>query len=156
MPLAYAELGQHEVSGSRINPKIAGYFRRAGHPEITDDETPWCAAFVGAMLESVGIRGSRSLAARSYTRWGVEMGKPSFGAITVLSRGGDPSLGHVGFLVSWTSSSVTLLGGNQSDSVSVAAFDRARVVGFRLPSAADIPIVPAPPAPTSNATTPMA
>ena len=140
MPLAYAELGQHEIGGSRTNPKIAAYFRRAGHPEISDDETPWCAAFVGAMLEQSGIRGSRSLAARSYMNWGVEMGKPSFGAITVLSRGGDPSLGHVGFLVGSTSTTVTLLGGNQSDAVSTATFDRSRVLGFRLPSAAEIPI----------------
>ena len=139
MPFAWADLGQHEIPGSSTNPKIAAYFRRAGHPEISDDETAWCAAFVGACLESAGLRCSRSLAARSYLNWGVEAAKPSLGCVTVLSRGGDPSLGHVGFLVGETAGQVVLLGGNQSDSVSIAAFDRSRVVGYRLPSAASLP-----------------
>ena len=134
MPYAWADIGQHEIPGSGTNPRIAAYFRLAGHSEITDDETAWCAAFVGACLEQAGIRGSRSLAARSYLAWGVAAAKPEIGAITILSRGNDPSLGHVGFLVGLTETHVQLLGGNQSDSVSVATFDRARVVGFRLPA----------------------
>ena len=134
MPYAWADIGQHEIAGSGTNPRIAAYFRLAGHPEITDDETAWCAAFVGACLEQAEIRSSRSLAARSYLAWGIAAAKPEIGCITVLSRGGDPSLGHVGFLVGLTETHVQLLGGNQSDSVSVATFDRSRVVGFRLPA----------------------
>lgn len=67
---------------------------------------------------------------------------PTLGAITVLSRGDDLTLGHVGFLVGETEQHVVLLGGNQSDAVTVARFDRRGVLGFRLPAAANIPIVP--------------
>ncbi len=134
MPYAWADIGQSEIAGAGTNPRIAAYFRLAGHPEISDDETAWCAAFVGAGLEQAGIRCTRTLAARSYLTWGVDAGGPQIGAITVLSRGRDPSLGHVGFLVGVSGTQVKLLGGNQSNSVSVASFDRARVLGFRLPA----------------------
>ena len=136
MPYAWADLGQHEIPGSGTNPRIAEYFRLAGHPEIADDETAWCAAFVGACLEQAGIRCSRSLMARSYLDWGIDAGQPRIGAVTVLARGGDPSLGHVGFLVGFTASDVTLLGGNQSNAVSVATFDRRRVLSYRVAAAA--------------------
>jgi uncharacterized protein (TIGR02594 family) len=139
MAFAWAELGEAEISGSDTNPRIAAYFRRAGHTEIRDDETPWCAAFVGACLDQASVAPSGSLAARSYLDWGTATDNPGSGAITVLSRGGDPALGHVAFLVGATETSVLLLGGNQSDSVSVAAFPRNRVVGFRVPSLEAVP-----------------
>lgn len=68
MPLAWADLG--EIPGSGTNPRIAAYFRDAGHAEIRNDETAWCAAFVGAMLERSGYRSTHSLMARSYAQWG--------------------------------------------------------------------------------------
>ena len=138
MPFAWADLHVSETPGRSDNPRIVDYFRRVGHAYVQGDETPWCAAFVGACLERAGLRSTRSLAARSYLGWGVEMPAPSFGAIVVLSRGADPALGHVGFLVGLTDAHVIVLGGNQSNAVTVAAFDRARVLGWRLPSPADI------------------
>ena len=84
------------------------------------------------------MRCTRSLAARSYLGWGVEASAPSFGAVVVLSRGADPALGHVGFLVGLTDAQVIVLGGNQSNAVTVEAFDRSRVLGWRLPSSAEI------------------
>ena len=58
-----------------------------------------------------------------------------FGAVAVLSRGSDPSAGHVGFLLGETDGHVLLLGGNQGDAVSVAAFPKTRLLGFRWPQA---------------------
>lgn len=142
MSPAWADLGLHEIPGAATNARIADYFRLAGHAQITSDETAWCAAFVGACLETSGITSSRSLRARSYLDWGVPAATPTLGAITVLSRGDDLTLGHVGFLVGETEQHVVLLGGNQSDAVTVARFDRRGVLGFRLPAAANIPIVP--------------
>lgn len=134
---AWAELGQREVAGPASNARIADYIRRVGHPKVADDATPWCAAFVGACLERAGIRGTGSLLARSYLSWGRETVEPPLGAVAVLSRGADPSLGHVGFLVGMTDDRVVLLGGNQSDAVSVEGFARSRLLGFRLPVAAE-------------------
>lgn len=135
MAFAWSELGQKEIAGASTNPRIAAYFRRAGNPQIRDDETPWCAAFVGACLDSANLSGTTSLAARSYLAWGVAADEPGYGAIVVLSRGSDPTLGHVGFLVGKTDTHVMLLGGNQSNAVTVAAFTQDRVLAFRHPSA---------------------
>jgi uncharacterized protein (TIGR02594 family) len=130
---AWAELGQSEVSGPASNARIADYIRRVGHPDVADDATPWCAAFVGACLDRAGIPGTGSLLARSFLSWGIEADEPQLGAVAVLSRGADPALGHVGFLVGTTGDRLLLLGGNQSDSVSVEGFARDRLLGFRLP-----------------------
>jgi lysozyme family protein len=53
----------------------------------------------------------------------------------VLSRGSDPALGHVAFLVGRMDDAVALLGGNQADSVSVALFPKSRLIGLRWPTA---------------------
>ena len=129
---AWAELGQREVRGSADNPRIRSYFKHVGanHP----DEVPWCAAFVGACLERVGQASTRSLMARSYLGWGTRLDEGMPGAIAVLSRGRDPGAGHVGFLVGETEASVILLGGNQSDAVTVDAFPKSRLLGLRWPS----------------------
>jgi len=137
MAAAWAELGQAERPGAASNSRILDYFRAAGHAEIADDETAWCAAFVGACLERAGVVSTRSLMARSYLAWGTATKAPSVGTVVVLSRGDDPALGHVGFLVGETSTHLILLGGNQSNAVTVAAFDRARVLGFRAPPVPD-------------------
>lgn len=99
---------------------------------IRDDETPWCATFVSAVLELGGIVSARSAWARSYLNWGDELDQAAVGAIAVLSRG-DHS-GHVAFVVGRDAAgNVMLLGGNQSDMVKVSAFDTQRVLGFRWP-----------------------
>jgi uncharacterized protein (TIGR02594 family) len=131
---AWAELGQREIAGPKSNPRIDDFIRTAGHPQVANDATAWCAAFVGACLERAGIAGTRSLMARSYLGWGQAITEPQPGDIAVLSRGANPTLGHVGFLVGLTNESVILLGGNQSDAVTVEAFARNRLLGVRRPS----------------------
>ena len=55
MVAAWGELGQSERAGTATNPRIRDYFSEVGHA-ISDDETAWCAAFVGACLERAGVR----------------------------------------------------------------------------------------------------
>jgi len=130
---ALEHLGIKEIPGAMHNPRIQAFFKDAGHGEISRDETAWCAAFVGACLERAGYKSTRSLMARSYLGWGVDaraFDNP-IGSIAILKRGTNPSLGHVGFLVGITADKVWLLGGNQSDSVSIAAYRRSRLIGLR-------------------------
>ena len=42
--LAKAEVGTVEWKDGH-NPKVVAYFRDAGHPQVKDDETAWCASF---------------------------------------------------------------------------------------------------------------
>ena len=95
LELAWADLGVVEAPGAANNPRVVRYYADAGHPEVGADDVAWCAAFVGACLERVGIASTRSLMARSYLAWGDALAEPRTGAIAVLSRGADPNLGQV-------------------------------------------------------------
>lgn len=134
---AWAEFGVREIPGKENSAEILRYFREAGDPSIASEETPWCAAFAGAMLKRAGCQGTGSLLARSYLNWGIGLDAPRLGAIAVLARGNDPAAGHVGFLLGTTAEKLYLLGGNQSDAVTVGAFDASRLLGYRWPNAED-------------------
>lgn len=134
---AWRELGVREIAGSKDNPRIRALFKDAGHSEIVRDEVAWCAAFVGACLERSKLKSTRSLMARSYMTWGTELTAAKSGAIAVLSRGSDPSLGHVGFVVGETDDHLQLLGGNQGQRVSVQSFPKSRLLELRWPTGAD-------------------
>ncbi len=132
---AWREYGQREIAGNRHNSRITSFFKELGHEKFARDETAWCAAFVGACLERSEYPSTRSLMARSYASYGNESQSENIGAVAVLSRGSNPALGHVGFLLGWSDDRLWLLGGNQSNAVTVAPFDRDRLVALRWPTA---------------------
>lgn len=134
MATARADIGTRETAGRRHNPKVVRYFADCGTPHIKDDETAWCAAFVGAHLERAGVPCSKAVNARSYEKWGERIERPTVGCIVVLWRGSPTSWqGHVGFYVGETPTHVLLLGGNQGDAVSVAKFPKRQVLSYRVP-----------------------
>lgn len=132
--LAKAEIGTVEWAKGN-NPKVVAYFKDAGHPQVKDDETAWCAAFVGAMLKRAGVRGTGKLTARSYLDWGVpvERGRAEEGDIVVLRRGTSSWQGHVGFFVKDNGKTITILGGNQSNAVNRKPYrvDKGQLLGIR-------------------------
>ena len=131
--IAKRYLGLEEIKGRKHNPKILQFWKRCGL-SFTTDETPWCAGFVGGVLEEAGHRSSRSGMARSYLKWGEECEcRP--GAIVVFWRGAiDSASGHVGFVVSPIGDNfISTLGGNQGDRVCIKGYPRSRVLGFRKP-----------------------
>jgi len=124
--------GVKEIKGPQDTPAIVGYWHDIHLSGIKDDETAWCAAFVGAMLERNGIRSTRSGAAKSYLNWGIELAKPIAGCIAVFTREGG---GHVGFVLGQDKAGhLQILGGNQGDCVCIAAFKTDRVAGYRWPT----------------------
>ena len=131
---AWGQFGVTEVAGDGDNPAILAYYKECGHDGRLHDETAWCAAFLGAMLARAGESHTGSLMARSYLGWGEPLEEARVGAIAVLERGSDPNAGHVGFVVGASRAKAFLLGGNQGNSVSVAAFDARRVLAYRWPS----------------------
>ena len=68
--VAQSMIGLSETRGAVHNPSILEMYRLAGHGEIRNDETPWCAAFVGACLKLSGFANSGRLNARSYLNFG--------------------------------------------------------------------------------------
>lgn len=131
--LARGEIGTYEWAGSDHNPKVLKYFEESGHSWVTDDETAWCAAFVGSMLKRAGIAGTGELTARSYLKWGkpVHISEAREGDIVIFKRGSSSWQGHVGFLVKVNAKTITVLGGNQSNQVNERDYSRAKLLGVR-------------------------
>jgi len=113
-------------------------------PSVQDDETPWCSAFANWIAWLLGCKRSNSLAARSWIKVGTEVwpgaARPGF-HVVVLQRGvgqqpGPEVLnapGHVGFFDGFDPDGqrVWLIGGNQGNAVSRAAFPRTRILAIR-------------------------
>lgn len=130
---AWRHVGVREISGNQHAAQVLRWWKDIRRGGIRDDETPWCAAFVGACLESVGVLSTRHESARSYLDWGVGLSRPLHGSVVVMGRAGGG--GHVGFCVGVDRHDNPLvLGGNQEDEVNVRLFARGRVLGYRWPS----------------------
>lgn len=134
---ARKHIGTRELKGSATTPEIATWWKTIKRGGIKDDETPWCAAFAGAMLEIVGVQSTRFESAKSYLAWGVPLNQPEVGCIVVFNRDGG---GHVGFVVGRDCNGhLMVLGGNQGDEVNLRAFDYNRVAGYRWPAGQPLP-----------------
>ncbi len=133
--IARSYLGIKEVAGPRDNPKIMEMYASVGHDWVEHDETAWCAAFVGHCLEKAGIRSTRALNARSYLGFGepVAVTDAREGDIVVFERGSSSWQGHVAFFIKATASQIEVLGGNQSNGVTIAPYPRNRLLGIRRP-----------------------
>ncbi|ORE98642.1 TIGR02594 family protein [Aurantimonas sp. 22II-16-19i] len=131
-------IGTKEKPGTGSNPEILDWASDAGIPYDSDD-TPWCGLFVahciGSTLDREPIP-TAPLWARAWRRFGYKT-EPTTGAVMVFwreSRGS--SKGHVGFYAGEDASAYRILGGNQSDSVSLAWIKKDRLLEARWPSTA--------------------
>ncbi len=126
---ALYELGVKETPGAKSTPRIDEYAQatRAGVPP-SGDETAWCSSFQNWVFLQHSITGTRLKAARSWLMWGQAIDvRP--GAVAVLSRGPDPTFGHVGTVLWADEKTLWLVGGNQGNAVSVKAYPRERLLG---------------------------
>jgi len=158
--LARADEGTWEWAEGH-NPKVVRYFADVGHSWVKDDETAWCAAFVGAMLKRAGMPHTGKLNARSYLDWGEEVALDDAqeGDVVVFWRGTpDGWQGHVGFFVRRAGASIEVLGGNQANQVNVKRYPVDRLLGVRrapgtqAPSMVRVADHPARKAPTQSKT----
>lgn len=133
--IARAEVGVAEVPGPRHNPRILEYHKKTSL-RATTDEVAWCSSFVNWVMAEAGYGGTGSAMARSWLRWGKKLEAPRRGCIVVMSRGSNPEQGHVGFLERWDNQTVTIVGGNQRNSVCEADFDRDNVLAYIWPKEA--------------------
>lgn len=123
-----------EWPGAKQNPDIVEMFAEVGHSWVKDDETPWCAAFVGSVLASLGLPHTGKLNARSYMSYGapVKLEEARPGDIIVFWRGTKSSAqGHVAFLVEIDGNRVKVRGGNQGNKVSDAYYPMDRIIAIR-------------------------
>ena len=132
MDIAREHIGLAEITGPTTNSTIRGWLEKL-RAWWSDDETPWCGAFVGYCLEVCSYRIPKYwMRARDWATWGVELPSPIPGCVVVFSRQGG---GHVGFVVGKDDEGrLLVLGGNQGNRVSIAAFTRDRVLAYRWPT----------------------
>lgn len=139
--------GVTEATGAVTDPRIREMFRIAGFGDVQDDETPWCAAFVGACLRLSGLESSNRLNARSYFGFGDRLQAPRPGCIVVFWRESKNSeKGHVAFFDHEDSKQIYTLGGNQGDAVTISGYKKERLLGYFWPTrpgpTATSPIIP--------------
>ena len=126
----HKHLGKHE--SSKI---VARYISSRLGYRINLKKTPWCAAFVNAVLKDRGLKGTKSLAARSFLKWGKAVKAPKKGDIMVFKRGKSKWQGHVAFYVSKGTKNgkagYMVLGGNQDNKVKVKWYSKSRLISIR-------------------------
>ena len=138
--IAQRFIGMKEIPGTEDNPIVLAMLGLdAEWPE--HDEVPWCSAFTNWCCWLLRLPRSKSLMARSWLSVGIpihiDKAKPGFD-IVILSRGANPAPisdlkapGHVGFYANHSQTNVYMLGGNQSNAVSVSGYDASRILGVR-------------------------
>lgn len=126
-------LGWHEV---RDNKALTAWLKSDGKLLGDPSQLPWCGDFVDTALRLAlpgeprpGNLGSNPYWARNWLTFGVDT-PPTYGAVLVFEREGG---GHVGFAMGADSACYHVLGGNQSNAVTITRIARSRLLGARWP-----------------------
>ena len=141
---AMSALGRHEVHDRSW---LMAWLKRDGRTLGDPAKNPWCGDFVETCIRValpdeplLGALGSNPYWARNWLLFGQEV-TPIPGAILVFARG---SGGHVGFAMGQDDTHFHVLGGNQSDAVTIARIARSRLLGARWPTTVPPRIEPLP------------
>jgi uncharacterized protein (TIGR02594 family) len=131
---ARAQLGVRETPGPKSTPKILEMAKKVGRAlgiAYADDSVPWCGVLAAYAVASAGLTPPPiAVRAKAWATWGEPV-KPMLGAVLVFERQGG---GHVGFYVGEDATAYHVLGGNQSDAVTIARIAKDRCVAVRWPS----------------------
>lgn len=136
--------GVKEYPGSADNRTILGWRDELllAYPHLSwikdvieGDATPWCGLFMAYIAHQAGYGAPhrRFLTARSWAEWPfglcVLTNVARLGDILVFWRGSrDGQAGHVGLYVGEDDTHFHVLGGNQTDSVSITRIARTRLL----------------------------
>lgn len=139
---SYLGKGIREISGPTSHPQILAWLQRTEklYPTdltIDDSKYAWCGVFVGNMV--LDERASNPAmppppkyfqAAAKWREWGTKVNylKAERGDVVVLTRTGGH---HVAIISGVTNDGFKVIGGNQSDALSIAEYPWARVVAVR-------------------------
>ena len=139
MDAAYSLIGTQEKPGRGSNEAILGWAEDLEITSYDDDDIPWCGLFVahcvGSQLPEEGLP-TNPLGARKWKGFGYEV-SPKFGSVMVFWRGSPGGWrGHVGFYWAEDEDAYHILGGNQSNSVTVTRISKHRLLTSRWPQTA--------------------
>ena len=134
MTEAKAALGRHKA---RDRSWPMDWLKRDGRSLGDPSKNPWCGDFVETCSRValpdeplLGALGANPHWARNWLLFGQAV-QPIAGAVLVFERG---SGGHVGFAMGQPDTHFYVLGGNQSDAVTIALIAKSRLLGARWPA----------------------
>lgn len=111
MNIARSQLGINENG----NPTTVNQYHAVGanQPTWSGTKYPWCASFVGWVLNKAGLKHPITARALDYAKYGKKLSKDNipYGAIMVMKIGNG---NHVCFCAEDKGANVVMLGGNQS------------------------------------------
>jgi uncharacterized protein (TIGR02594 family) len=124
--------GVTEVPGPKSNKFILDMAKKL-KIDYKADSIPWCGLFMAYVAAEAGYDYPNwPLAALNWKTFGMypENNQPMLGDVCVFKRDGG---GHVGLYVGEDSDCYHILGGNQSNMVSIVRIDKMRLVRARRP-----------------------
>lgn len=143
--------GLHEINDNKVLKEWLVSDRRT----LGDSKAlPWCGDYVETAIkkslpkETFHVKlNENPYWARNWLLFGVDCNPPTYGAIIVFSRGNG---GHVGFVVGEDNTDYYVLGGNQSNAVTITRISKSRYLGSRWPSTFKNPNIPLPKMSSTN------
>lgn len=139
---AFLGKGIKEISGASSHPQILAWIKRTeqlypSDTPIDDSKYAWCGVLVGNMVLDERATNPKMPAPPKYfqgaTKWKTWGAQIPFkdaqrGDVVVLFRTGGY---HVAIVSGLTATGLKVIGGNQSDSLSVAEYPWSKVVAVR-------------------------
>lgn len=134
---ARRKIGLHEV---RDNKTLREWLKSDGNTLGDPAKLPWCGDFVETVIAKAlprEILVTNPYWALNWTKFGVAIDKVALGAIAAFSR---PGGGHVGLIVGHDKTYYHVLGGNQSNAVTISKIEKTRRAGsLRWPASYPLP-----------------
>lgn len=122
-------MGLHEVKNAS---KLDGLL------DMDTSEIPWCGAFTAFVITQTlpeQLIPNNPLWARNWAKFGIQAapvtGQPYYGSVAVFKRNVG---GHVGFVVGHDAKYVYVLGGNQTNAVTITRVDKSQLLAYRWPT----------------------
>lgn len=135
---ALALHGVAEVVGKGSNATIIGWRDELNQNGVkiagySDDDIPWCGLFAAIVV--FRARGAAEVVkdplwALNWANYGVKVKTAALGDVLAFQRNGG---GHVGFYIGEDATCYHVLGGNQSNRVSITRIEKSRCKAIRRP-----------------------
>lgn len=126
-------VGTKEIIGIKNNETIMNWAKELGIGNTyVNDEIPWCGLFMAYACKRAGLTlpftATESLWALNWNKFGTKQVKAMLGDVLTFKRNGG---GHVGIYVGEDAVCYHVLGGNQSNMVSITRIEKSRCAGIR-------------------------
>ena len=136
--IARKYIGLSEIGATNKHPTIDAWAKSLSGKWLIGQ--PWCGTFCAQVFKEAGLSAKIPkdfFRAKEWEKAGTKLDKPAYGCIVTFTRDAG---GHVGFVVGKTKSGMLkVLGGNQSNAVTIQDFDPKRVTSYRWVSSGTLP-----------------